>query len=453
MKKISLLIVSILIGTSVFFGQTGQTVEGILKNISKSDAEIADAKKNIKSATWEKRGDLFLEAAQFNTKGLYVGMGQTGFTGAEIVMGGKPKDIKQNGEIEEWIYDRVVLRFNNAALESWEETNPIDPDALNKAFEAYNKANELDPKGKFKNKANIKINIAMLRGLFVSSGVELFGKKEYAPAVANLEKALVLADYPRPDNDDFKIGLVTYYAGFIAQNGKDYPTAIKHYQTCIEKGYEEGTPYNALASLYKETGDHEKELDVLQKGFAKYPESKELLIGFINYYLASGQSDKALEKLDQAIKDDPSNPTFYSAKATLFDNMSKDSTNKYSDSEKKEFVQKAVEGYKKAIEIKQDFFDPYFNLGVIYYNEAVLLIKKADDYGVRQVKEFEAAMAQAKEELLLALPYMEKAHEIDPTERTTIQTLLTIYHRLQKYDKKKEMQEKLDNLPVKTEGL
>ncbi len=455
MKKISLLLVSIIFGTAVLLGQTGQTVDGLLKAISKSDAEIADAKKNSKSATWEKRGDLFLEVSQFTTKGLYQGMAQTGLTGAEIVMGGKPSDIKASGETEEWIYERVTLRFTNGLLDSWEETKPIDPDALDKAYEAYKKADELDDKGKFRNKTNVKLNIAILRGSFVASGVDLFSKKEFAKAVQNLEKALILAEYPKPQEDDFKVGLVTYYAGLIAFNGKDYETAKKHYQTCIDKGYEDGTPYNAMAALYKETGDSEKELAILQKGFEKYPESKELLIGFINYYLGAGLSDKALEKLDQAITDDPTNPTFYSAKATLYDNMSKDSTGKYSESEKKALIDKAIEGYKKSIEIKPDFFDPNFNIAVLIYNQAVYKINKADGFDPRkQQKEFDEMMADARVDLENALPYMERAHEIDPMERTTIQTLITIYHRLQKYDKKKEMQEKLDNLPmVKTEGL
>lgn len=453
MKKIALLFVSMFIGSSVIFAQTGQSAESLLKAIAKSDAEILDVKKNTKSATWEKRGDLFLEVAQFNTKGLYQGMPQTGLTGAELLVG-KPKDIKADGANEEWIYDRVNLHFENGVLQSWEETQPIDPEALNKAFEAYNKANELDDKGKFKNKNSVKMSIAILRGLVTSKGVELYSNKEYSDAVKHLEKALVLAEYPRADADtSFKVGLVTYYAGLIAYGGKDFKTAEKYYQECVDKGYEEGTPYSALASLYKETGEGTKEYDILQKGFEKFPQSKDLLVGFINYYLTSGQSGKAMEKLEQAIKDDPSNPTFQFAMATLYDTMAKDTTDKYSDSDKKAYLDKAIAGYLKSIELNADYFDANYNLGAVYYNEAVFTLKKADKLDIKQVKEFETLVEKSKEQMQSALPYLEKAHELESTDRSTIQTLLTIYHRLQKYDKKKEMQEKLDNLPAQSEGL
>ena len=455
MKKLALLFVSIYIGTAFFYGQTsGQTAESLLKAKAKSDEEIKDPKKNIKSSTWEKRGDLFLDIAQFNTKGLYQGMKKTGITGAELIVG-KPKDIKADGSgNEDWIYDRVTLHFIGEDLESWEETNPLDNDALDKAYEAYIKADSLDEKGKFKTKNTVKSSTMNLRGLFTSRGVELFGKKQYPEAVKNLEKALVLADWPKSGSDTlFRVGLVTYYAGFIASEGKDYATAEKYYKKCIENGWESGTPYNGLAAVYKATQQSEKEYEILQKGFDKYPDSKDLMYGFINYYLGSGQSEKALEKLEQAIKDDPTNPSLVFAKATLFDNIVKDSTNKYTAQEKKDALNKAVEGYKKALEIKSDYFDANYNLGALYYNEAVYRIKEADQIPVNEKAKFEAKMNEAKVELEKSLPFLEKAHEIEAKDRTTIQTLITIYHRLQKYPEKKAMQEALDNLPAEKSGL
>jgi tetratricopeptide (TPR) repeat protein len=453
MKKIAVLFVSMLLGTTLIYGQTGQTVDNLLKSSAKSDAEIQDPKKNIKSATWEKRGNLFLEIAQFNTKGLYQGMQQTGLGGAEMMVG-KPKDIKQieNGEL--WIYERINLRFANGVLENWEETNPIDPKALDKAYEAYLKAASLDPKDKFKQKNDIKLNISLLRGMFTSIGVENFSNKKYAEAVKYLEKALELAEWPKAASDtSFRVGLVTYYTGLIAFNGGDYATAEKYYLKCIEKEYEAGTPYNGLAAVYKEMKQPEKELETLQKGFQKYPDSKDVLIGFINYYLTSGQSDKALEKLEQAIADDPKNPTFVFAKATLFDNMSKDSSNKYSAEEKQSHIKSAINYYKKALEINPEYFEANYNLGAVYFNEAVYRLKEADLLPVREREKFDKKIAEAKTEFENALPYLEKAHQIAPIDRSTIQTLLTIYHRLQNYAKKNEMQEKLDNLPADKGGL
>lgn len=453
MKRIALLFVSVFVGATLLSAQTTQTAESLLKAKDKSDADIQNEKKNTKSATWEKRGDLFLDIAQFNTKGLYVSMPQKGISGAEILVG-KPDNITSDGANEDWIYERVTLHFVDGKLDGWDETKPLVEDAIDKAYEAYLKADELDEKGKFKDKTGVKVNLATLRGLFTNKGVKLFGDKKYKEAVAELDKALKLAEYPKTESDSvFNTGLVTYYAGVMSQNGGDLEGAKKYYNICIEKGYEEANPYQALASVYKEEGKSDKELETLQAGFDKYPNSKEILIGFINYYLTSGQSDKALEKLQTAVKDNPENPTFHYAIGTLYDTMAKDSTDKYKAEEKEAFIKKAKEAYQMAIDIKPDYFEALYNIGALYYNEAAKILKEADKLPLNKKAEFEAETKKAQKQFETALPYMEKAHAADANDRSTLQTLVTIYHKLQMYDKKKEAQEKLTNVPEKKEGI
>jgi tetratricopeptide (TPR) repeat protein len=459
MKKIALLLVSALIGANMLVAQTGQTVESLLKAKEKSDQDIQDAKKNIKSATWEKRGDLFLDIAQFLSKGLYQTMPLKGVNGAETILQfsiGKPQNIVPKGAsgAEDWIYERITLHFVDGKLDSWDETKPIDPDALDKAYDAYKKAEELDAKGKFRTKTTTKQNIAVLRGLFTNQAVKSYVEQKFTIALKQFEKALDLNQYPKMESDTIlNTGLITYYTGMVAQSGKDYTTAEKYYNLCVDKKYEGASPYHGLASLYREMAQHDKELDIIQKGYKLYPNSKELLVDFINYYLVSGQSEAALEKLGQAVKDNPENPTFYYATGTLYDTMEKDSTDKYDAAKKLEFHNLAIANYKKALEIKPDYFESLYNLGALYYNEAAQLLKDADKLPINQKVEFEAKQNQAKDRFRVALPFIEKAHEVQPNDRSTLQTLLTIYHRLQMYDKKKETQEKLDNLPAENKGM
>ncbi len=447
MKKITLLLISLFLG-SLVYAQTVETEESLLKARKKSDADIENAKKAGKVSTWEKRGNLFLSMAQFNTKGLYAGMPTTGISGAEVLVGKPLKKMgTQNGE--DWTYKRVVLHFNKkGVLQSWDETQFLDEKALDKSYEAYMKANELDTKGKFKKKTTTKTNLAVLRGLITNQGIKLNEEKKYAEAVEYLKKGLELDKFPKNKADTtFKTGLITYYVGLISNSAGDKEGAKKYFQLCISKGYQKAAPYKAIADMYKADKNAEKELEFLQKGFNKYPASKEIMIGFINYYLTSGQSKKALEKLQQAIKDDPKNPSFYYATGTLYDNMvANDTTNKYSKEEKAEYFEKAIEAYKKASSLKDNYFEPNYNAGALYYNKAAAILKEASKLNLNQAKEFEEAQAAAKKEFQKALPYMEKAHKANPKERSTLQTLVTIYHKLQMYDKKKEAQAKLEQL-------
>ena len=151
MKKITLLFLTTLFSIVFVFSQTTQTVESLLKAKTKSDAEIEHAKKKIKSSTWEKRAIIFLDMAQFNSKGLYKGMPQKGLAGAETIVG-KPSKIKAKGDDEIWVYERIDLTFVGGVLQTWDETKPIVEDAKKLSMDSYIKAFELDEKGKLKNK-------------------------------------------------------------------------------------------------------------------------------------------------------------------------------------------------------------------------------------------------------------------------------------------------------------
>jgi tetratricopeptide (TPR) repeat protein len=455
MKKLALLFVSMYIGTALFYGQTGQTAEGLKKAKAKSDEEIQDAKKNIKSSTWEKRGDLFLDIAQFNTKGLFMGMTKTGITGAELIKG-KPKDIKKvDGTSEDWIYETgITLHFVGDTLENWEETVPLDPQAVDKAIEAYDKAIELDQKGKLKNKETMKINISQVRNLYREKGAKNYQNSQFADAFKNLEKSVILYDYPRIKADTlFNIGIIALYTGLAAEQAKDYDNAKKYFNICIDKGYVETDAYVALAHLYAELNEKDKQKQTLEKGFEKYPNSKELQGVYINYCIATNQFDEALKKIETSLKDDPKNSNLLHVKAAIYDKLANDTSIKISNEDRLTYLNKAIDNYKEAIVIKADFFDSNFNLGAIYFNNALLKLKEADKINVRDKEKYEAKVAEVNQEFAKSLPYFEKAHEINPTDRQTLKSLITIYLRIQKYDKKKEMQDKLDKLPEEKSGL
>ncbi len=433
---------------------TPQTAESLLKAKAKSDADIQNPKKAAKMTTWLKRGNIYLDLIQFNIKGLWVGMPTEGLSGAEILVG-KPQKIMTQGNKEDWIYERITLHFEDKKLTGWDETKPLVENGEDVAMEAYMKAWELDEKGKLKSDKAFLANIATLRGMFAGKGVKYYneaGKANdaelYRKSVMELDKALKLGEFPKNEADSiFDLGLVAYYAGVIAQSGKQYDLAEKHYKMCIEKAWQGDKPYNSLASLYAEQDKHDLELKVLQEGFDKYPDSKSLLLSFINYYLRTGESEKALEKLQKGIKDNPENQSYYYAIGTLYDAMVLDTTDKYTKEQKEEYEKLAIENYKKAIELKDDYFDAIYNLGVLYYNKGVYVLKAAQDIPPSQNAKYEAEKQKAIDFFKLALPYMEKAHEINYRDRNTILSLSTIYLKLQMYDKQKEMKELLDSLP------
>ncbi|MCK7537046.1 MAG: tetratricopeptide repeat protein [Marinilabiliales bacterium] len=134
--------------------------------------------------------------------------------------------------------------------------------------------------------------------------------------------------------------------------------------------------YTLLAEAYKAKGDNEAYLNTLKIGFERYPSNQNLLGYIINYYILEAENtDEAFKYLELAIEKDPTNAHFYSAKGHLYDKMNK--------------KEEAKVNYNKAIELKPDFFEAYYNLGVIYFNEAVALTEEANQ--IKDNKKYEEA--------------------------------------------------------------
>ena len=227
---------------------------------------------------------------------------------------------------------------------------------------------------------------------------------------------------------------IIFNTALCAHKIDDYDKAIKYYQESIKYGYGEGDTYAYLADAYKLNGDKETYVKTLKEGFEKYPGSQGLLAGIINYYLLEVEdSEEAFKYLALARENDPTNPQFYSAEGHLYD--------KTGDKEK------AIERYKKAIEIDANFFEAYYNLGVIYFNEGVALIDEANT--ITDNAKYAAAKEKADQKFLESLPYIEKAHELQPEDNGIMSTLKTLYYRLK--NDNPELEKKYEEISKKME--
>ena len=124
--------------------------------IEKSNADIADAKKNGKASTWINRGKAFYEAAAEPTKNLFPNMDAPMLKLAV----GEPKAVSA-AEIggqpcEAWEYPYFTVYIRNGKVATWKQTRQIVDNAVPQAIEAYNKAYEIDPKAGDKVKAGLK---------------------------------------------------------------------------------------------------------------------------------------------------------------------------------------------------------------------------------------------------------------------------------------------------------
>jgi tetratricopeptide (TPR) repeat protein len=108
--------------------------------------------------------------------------------------------------------------------------------------------------------------------------------------------------------------------------------------------------------------------------------------------------------------------------------------------------QKAIETYKKTMEVDPEFFNAYYNLGALYYNKGVQQIEVAKDVPANENARYEAELKKADQWFELALPYMEKCHSLQPDDKMVLESLKNLYYRLKNMDKYNEILEKIEKL-------
>jgi tetratricopeptide (TPR) repeat protein len=454
MKRIAFFIITCLCIPIVANSQSGggstqlnMNFEQYTKKVQKSDADIQDPKKSIAPKVWYNRGELMQEIYGLNgiRNSIQKGMEQV----VAKMMFSEPKSVETtqlpNGATrEKYVYDGYNLIFEGGKLVDWDQTRSILDRPLDKALESYMKANELDTEGKMTKKLVEKLNGAGTSSLtkeYLRDGIYLFEKgaqaedeKDEAAATQKYNNAFldfkgILAIYALPIIN-FKDTIYSYYAGFSAFKAKNYKGAIEYLEKACALNLQDASIYEYLATTYNLTGDTAKELETIKAGFMNLKENGRLVIQLVNFYLKTGDTKAALEYLNIAKKQDPSNKTLYFAEGTLAD--------KIGDFEKSQIA------YEKALEIDPNYFDATFNYGVLYFNRAV---KMFDDAMMeKDNKIFATKKAAAELELKKAIPYMEKANELNPNDKQTLETLKTLYYRLQMNDKLEEVKQKLSTM-------
>ncbi|MEZ4739128.1 MAG: hypothetical protein R2818_07150 [Flavobacteriales bacterium] len=110
-----------------------------------------------------------------------------------------------------------------------------------------------------------------------------------------------------------------------------------------------------------------------------------------------------------------------------------------------EWFDRAVEAYKEVIAIDADNYGANYNLATLYYNRGVYNIQgiNADDEipTILQIQEVSREFFQE------ALPYMLKAHDMNPTRRETLLGLEGIYYSLQDQQSSDKFRELFEELP------
>jgi tetratricopeptide (TPR) repeat protein len=258
----------------------------------------------------------------------------------------------------------------------------------------------------------------------------------YKTAFINFENYLEFESKINPGMVDT---LAIFHAGYTAYMDHDYDKSIKYLGKSMELKYTDPLSYYFLGKSYLNKGDYKNAEIFFKQGMQKYPRDKKIARILVNLYQESGNQKELVQILTQEIKKDPSNIEYLLLLGSSYEKLIvQDSTNK------KDYIEKARESYMQALNVDPNNLKANYNLGLLFYNQAVDKINELPfDTDLVALEDIQQ---ECKDLFKQALPYMEKAYELNPKNKETLIGLSGIYFSLHDIENSNRIKTELNSL-------
>jgi tetratricopeptide (TPR) repeat protein len=347
------------------------------------------------------------------------------------------------------------------------EAGSTDYGKLKTAAEAFNMAQDLSPTGK--TAEEVTVGMQNLRVALVNSAVADQNAQNYASAAEKLYTSYTI----QKDTSDL------YYAAGNAVNAKDYDKALDYYTTLLDMGYTgirkefvatdietgddvvfatesdrntsmlsgkytnptermsqsvRGDVLQKVTLIYISRNDNEKALALMKEAREANPDDTSLLRAEADMAYKMGDMEKYSVLMEEIIAADPNNPELYY-------NLGVGSANKGD-------TEKAIQYYKKALELDPSFTNAKINIAATILAEEGPIIEEMNSLGTSQ-KDYDRydELKEVKNGLYRkAIPYLEAASKDKPDNLELIRTLMNIYGQVGMDDKFKAAKARLAEL-------
>ena len=290
------------------------------------------------------------------------------------------------------------------------------------SFGSLKKCIELDTKNQWKSDVNRRIE--SLRAMMFNAGAEMFNQKNFEAAYDAFDGSVKMYDVlSKPDT------LAMINAALAAENLNRFDEAFNYYKMCADNNYGKGAEMyqsmiRVLNSPKNENKDDQKILSVIEEGKNKFPNDFVLNVEEFNFWYNKGDNEKAQQALQNAIEADPTNKILHFNIGVTYDNLAKTEHEAKNHEKAFDYIEKAVTGYKSAIELDDKYVDAYYNLGALYVNESQEIQSIANDY---DGEKYEQEMKKGQETMQKGIPYLEKVLTFTPNDKNTLSVLKIIY--------------------------
>ena len=272
----------------------------------------------------------------------------------------------------------------------------------------------------------------------VKYGIYLNEQKDYAGAYEAFKMHIDIPELPMMQDPklqkemprDTTYDQYKYYAAIFAVQSEMHPEAIALLSEMKDGNYEGISVNQFLYQEYLAVKDTVMFVQTLKDAIVRFPAEPWFLQNLINFYIFSGQEQTAVDYLAQAIEREPNVAQYHHIKGNLDENLGN-----YDD---------ALKDFDAALAIDPTLADAMAGKGRVYYNQAVKLNEEAAM--ISDNNAYKKALEEMNEVFRKSLPYFEKAHEMDPTDRSYVVVLKGLYYRFHMDEKEAEMRALLETL-------
>lgn len=413
MKKVLLLLALAFIG-QVTFAQDMKRQDA--NNYQRQAQQIIDAADDYKAVNK-------LEKAAKQMKNAKILMQK-----AQASIDAAAEHESTKNQAKTWHYYAVIYY----KIGAYPEFNDLDPNSYDKVLMAVEKVQELDQDYFMRMGQDFAQYVKGVGNTYYQRGVDSFNNGNYAEAMADFQKANEAAGKIGTVDDAAMINL----AICAIKLGK-FDVAAATYEVLLTKGYDEASIYSGLINAYRELGEGNKSVAMIEQARAKYPDDPQLVNDMINTYLSLHREAEIVDQIEAMAQKFTEQPVYYFILGTIYGNRESSIYD----------LEKSLGYYESAIAEDAAYADAYYNAGALLIDKASEIYQAANDKDPKEYSNFNAYLdatdamtAEAKSYDERALPYVEKTYELLPDDPAVKQALRGIYTRLKMTDKAKEFE-------------
>ncbi|WP_426329683.1 tetratricopeptide repeat protein [Pedobacter sp. R-06] len=317
------------------------------------------------------------------------------------------KDNKTKNWSETWSIKSYLTSFASLI--------DTDPNNANKfydsAVEAVAKAKSLDrydDNGGLIKASNHNILIKKQE-----KGSEAFFNNDFKEAFADLKE--VCDNFPA----DTTLALNT---AICALNIQSYDESLTYFKRAKENGIRNPSVFQKMAQMYVVKSENETAIKTLEDGLVLNPFNRFLTNDYINLLLDTENYSKAQGLIENNLKVEKGNKLLYFLYGYLQQVGGNNAT--------------AILAYDKALSTDQNYFDALYQLSLAYINTANETLSKND---ADKTEKYKGLINRAQFAL-------QRANEINPNDKKTVQLLIDIYNKKGATNKVQELNRKLQEL-------